>query len=213
MPLIRLFFAVSLGLTSFLPAGQAALEKSVEGDADKGERVEIVVSVADQKLALVRNGEVERTYAISTSRFGLGDSYGSYRTPLGRLKISRKIGDGVAAGTVFKHRVPTGEVLPPNAPGRDPIVSRILWLDGLESDNRNAYGRCVYIHGTPDEKRLGRPVSYGCIRMRSADVIALYCATPVGTEVSIVKGRLPHGGGFFEMIASAAAPAIRALKL
>lgn len=214
MPLIRLFSAVSLGLMLSLSAGRAAVDKASEGNPEKPERVEIVVSVADQKLALVRSGTVEHTYAVSTSRFGVGDGYGTYRTPLGRLKISKKIGDGLAAGTVFKHRAPTGEVLAPNAPGRDPIVSRILWLAGLEEGNRNAYGRCVYIHGTPDEKRLGRSVSYGCIRMRSVDVIALYSAIPLGTEVSIVKGRLPYGGGgFFELIASAAAPAMRALKL
>lgn len=175
--------------------------------------VEIVVSVADQKLALVENGTVVHSYAISTSRFGIGDDYGTYRTPLGRLKISEKIGAGLPAGAVIRHRTATGEVLAPNAPGRDPIVSRILWLDGLEAGNRNAFGRCVYIHGTPDEKHLGRPASYGCIRMRSADVIELYAATPVGAEVSILKGRLPYSAGsLFEMVAAAAAPAIRAIK-
>ncbi|MDD5199684.1 MAG: L,D-transpeptidase [Terrimicrobiaceae bacterium] len=182
-----------------------------EMDDSKADRVEVMVSVAEQKLALVRNGELVRTYAISTSRFGVGDDYGTYRTPLGKLRISEKIGDGLAAGAVFRHRTPTGEVLAPNAPGRDPIVSRILWLDGLDECNRNAYGRCVYIHGTPDERHLGRPVSYGCIRMRSCDVIELYAATPVGTEVSIIKGRLPFGGrGWLEMLASiASAPSNR----
>jgi lipoprotein-anchoring transpeptidase ErfK/SrfK len=167
---------------------------------------EIVVSVAEQKLALVRDGEVLKRYAISTSRFGLGDSNGSYRTPLGHLKVSDKIGGGFPAGAVIKHRNATGEVLRPNAPGRDPIVSRILWLDGMESGNRNAYSRCVYIHGTPDEKHLGRPASYGCIRMKSSDVIELYSAIPIGTEVSIVKGVLPGTSPIMAFFAQADSP-------
>ncbi len=208
MLLNRLAFALVPAVILLAGPVRAEVENS------SARHVEIVVSVAEQKLALIHNGSVLRTYPVSTSRFGIGDGYGTYRTPLGRLKISEKIGDGLAAGAVFRHRSPTGEVLAPNAPGRDPIVSRILWLDGLESGNRNAFGRCVYIHGTPDEKHLGRPVSYGCIRMRSADVIELYASAPVGAAVSIVRGRLPSSGdGFFELIASAAAPTIRALKL
>ncbi|MGH8047943.1 MAG: L,D-transpeptidase family protein, partial [Chthoniobacterales bacterium] len=164
---------------------------------------QIVVSVAEQKLAVIRDGEVIRKYTISTSKFGVGDSFGSYRTPLGSLKISEKIGGGLPAGAVIKHRAPTGEVLRPNAPGRDPIVSRILWLDGQETANQNAHGRGVYIHGTPDEKHLGRPASYGCIRMKSSDVIELYSAIPVGTSVSITKGRLPGSNVLVAMFASA----------
>jgi lipoprotein-anchoring transpeptidase ErfK/SrfK len=175
-----------LCLVAFAPQFAA-----LAGEEAPSAPAEIVVSVAEQKLALVRGGEVLRKYPISTSRFGVGDRYGSYRTPLGRLEISEKIGGRLPAGAVLKHRNATGEVLPPNAPGRDPIVSRILWLSGREPGNRNAYARCVYIHGTPDEKHLGRPVSYGCIRMRSVDVIELYAATPVGTQVSILPGKLP----------------------
>jgi len=200
MPLTRLFLAACLCFTGALTPVLAGEETSTPS------RTEIVVSVAEQKLALIRNGEVLRKYPISTSRFGIGDSYGSYRTPLGHLKISEKIGDGLAAGAVIRHRNATGEVLPANAPGRDPIVSRILWLDGMESGNRNAYGRCVYIHGTPDEKHLGRPASYGCIRMRSADVIELYAAIPIGTGVSIVKGLLPGTSPLFAFFAQADSP-------
>jgi len=176
--LLSLFFAC---LASAVPAAIAG-------------GTEIVVSVADQELAVISSGEVVKKYAISTSKFGVGDGLGSYRTPLGRLKISEKIGGDLPAGAVIRHRVATGEVLRPNAPGRDPIVSRILWLDGLEASNANAHERAVYIHGTPDEKHLGRPASYGCIRMKSRDVIELYSAMPVGTSVSIIKGRLPGGG-------------------
>ncbi len=205
---IRSLFAIFAVLTLSLSGVKAAAE------APKVDRVEIVVSVAEQKLVLKKNGEVVRRYQVSTSRFGVGDAYGTYRTPLGHLQISEKIGDGLPAGAVFKHRAPTGEVLPPNAAGRDPIVTRILWLNGLEAGNRNAYGRCVYIHGTPDEKRLGRPVSYGCIRMRSVDVIELYASAPVGTDVSIVSGRLPGNSApdIFNLIASAAT-SLRGIKL
>ena len=90
---------------------------------------------------------------------------------------------------VFKDRKPTGEILFPNAPGRDPIVTRILWLKGKEPRNRNAYARYIYIHGTPEEKNLGQPKSYGCIRMSSADVAQLYECVEKGTRVDIVSER------------------------
>lgn len=208
MLLTRSLFALFAVLTLSISTAKAVDE------APKADRVEIVVSIAEQKLVLKKNGEIIRRYPVSTSRFGVGDAYGTYRTPIGHLQVSDKIGDGLPAGAVFKHRSPTGEVLAPNAPGRDPIVTRILWLNGLEAGNRNAYGRCVYIHGTPDEKRLGRPASYGCIRMRSTDVMELYAATPVGTDVSIVAGRLPSdpGAGIMGLIASAAT-SLRGAKL
>jgi lipoprotein-anchoring transpeptidase ErfK/SrfK len=186
----RITTILTLLLTAFAPQIAARAGESSAPAA----QVQIVVSVAEQKLAVVKDGEILKKYTISTSRFGVGDSYGSYRTPLGQLKVTDKIGTGLAAGAVIHHRQPTGEVLAPNAPGRDPIVSRILWLSGEEACNRNAYQRCVYIHGTPDEKHLGRPMSFGCIRMRSTDVIELYAETPLGTNVSIVSGKLPGDG-------------------
>ncbi len=106
------------------------------------------------------------------------------------MKIARKIGSGAPSGAVFKSRRRTGEVLRPNAPGRDPIVSRILWLQGTEYKNRNAYRRYIYIHGTPEERRIGRPASYGCIRMKSRDVIDLYRRVGVGAEVKIIRESL-----------------------
>jgi lipoprotein-anchoring transpeptidase ErfK/SrfK len=151
---------------------------------------EIVISVKDQQLAMIREGRVSRVFPVSTSRYGIGDRPGSYATPLGRLVIRKKIGNGCRLGTVFKTRIPTGEVLPPNAPGRDPIVTRILWLDGQEPQNRHSYARCIYIHGTPQENLLGRPVSYGCIRMRSKDVAALADSLPRGTSVTITPDHL-----------------------
>jgi hypothetical protein len=163
-----------------------------EDDGGAPPETEIVVSVAEQKLALVRDGGLVKKYPVSTSKFGIGDSFNSYRTPLGRLRVCNKIGDDLALGAVLKSRSATGEILPANAPGRDPIVTRILWLEGLESCNANAKSRGIYIHGTVEENKLGQPVSYGCIRMRSRDVVELFDEIPVGTPVSIVADRFPR---------------------
>jgi lipoprotein-anchoring transpeptidase ErfK/SrfK len=149
--------------------------------------VGLVISVRDQKLAVVVNGKIYRTYRISTSRYGEGDYFGSWRTPLGHLQVATKIGGAAPPGAVFRRRQPTGEILPPNAPGRDPIVSRIIWLRGTQEENKRAYQRCIYIHGTPQEEFLGRKASYGCIRMRSADVIEVFNWVGIGTEVAIVQ--------------------------
>ena len=155
--------------------------------APKDTEHHIVVSVHDQKLALLEKGALVATYPVSTSKFGLGDRPGSFGTPLGELEIANKIGDGAPPGTVFKDRRRTGELVAVNAPGRDPIVTRIIWLRGREAQNRNAYGRDIYIHGTPEERNIGRPASYGCIRMRSIDIINLYSQVGPGAEVSIIN--------------------------
>ena len=154
---------------------------------------QVMVSVADQRMVVLDGDQVEKVYPISTSKYGLGDRPGSKCTPLGTMKVAKKIGRNAPAGAVFKSRRRTGEILPPNAPGRDPIVTRILWLRGTESQNRNAYRRYIYIHGTPEEWRIGRRASYGCIRMRSKDIIDLYRRIGVGTEVTVVPGSLKSG--------------------
>ena len=125
-------------------------------------------------------------YPISTSKVVHGDGLVPYRTPVGTMKSRKKIRAGVPAGGVLRSRHFTGEVLAVDAPGRDPIVTRILWLDGTQSCNRDAFARCIYIHGTPEERNIGRPASYGCIRMRSRDVIALYDIVGVGARVKVV---------------------------
>jgi len=150
----------------------------------------IVVSVPDQTLALVDNGVVKARFPVSTSKFGLGDNPNSYATPLGSMEIASKIGGNAPLGAVFKSRQMTGEILAPNARGRDPIVTRILWLRGLEKGNARAFSRNIYIHGTPVEKLIGRPVSFGCIRMRSRDVTNLYGAVNVHTKVTVLNARL-----------------------
>lgn len=112
-------------------------------------------------------------FPVSTSKFGTGDGIGTYRTPLGETFVSAKFGDRLPTGAVIKNRTPTGEIVNSNATGRDAIVTRVIWLRGMETGNRNARERCIYIHGTAEERRIGRRASYGCIRMRSKDVIAL----------------------------------------
>ena len=150
-----------------------------------------VVSVKEQKIAFYRDGVLQRTYPVSTSKFGIGDKPGQYGTPEGLLEVVAKIGHGAKPGTVFHSRQPTGEVIKPGAVGRDPIVSRIMWLRGLEPQNKNAYGRCIYIHGTADEADIGKPVSWGCIRMKSNDVMDLFGRLPIGAKVLVVQSRLP----------------------
>src|ERR1700704_177956 len=151
----------------------------------------VIVSVRDQKLMLLDNGGNAAVYPVSTSKFGLGDRWGSMATPLGTLQVAQKIGDHAPVGAVFHNRRFTGEILQPNTPGRDPIITRIIWLRGLEAENAHAYYRGIYIHGTPEEKTIGRPASYGCIRMKSCDVSALYAQLPVGAIVQITPDHLP----------------------
>jgi lipoprotein-anchoring transpeptidase ErfK/SrfK len=144
----------------------------------------IHVSVRDQELKLRRGRKIIRRYPVSTSRFGLGSEEGSHRTPLGQFRVSDKIGEAMPAGTIFVSRVP----LKPDDPlpsTQDLVLSRILWLDGLETHNANTRDRFIYIHGTKHEDKIGKPDSHGCIRMRNADVIELFDLVDVDTPVTI----------------------------
>jgi L,D-transpeptidase catalytic domain len=179
MPRLRWFLALAI-----LAPGPNALRAQLLQPT-------VIVSIPDQKLMLVDEGARAAVYPVSTSRFGLGDSWGSMATPLGMLQVAQKIGDHAPVGAVFHNRRFTGEILQPNAPGRDPIVTRIIWLRGLEATNAHAYNRGIYIHGTPQEKNIGRPASYGCIRMKSSDVTELYAQLPVGAVVQITSDHLP----------------------
>jgi lipoprotein-anchoring transpeptidase ErfK/SrfK len=171
----------------------------------------VIISVKDQKLMVVENGQRAAVYPISTSKFGLGDRWGSMATPLGWLQVAEKIGDHAPPGAVFHKRRFTGEILPPNAPGRDPIVTRIIWLRGLERSNANAFDRCIYIHGTPEEKIIGKPASFGCVRMCSKDVAEVYAQIQIGALVRIIPDSLPNlpkvKGSPSKVIFTAAAPA------
>jgi len=151
----------------------------------------MVVSVPDQKMALYRHGKLMRTYDISTSKFCISGRPGSNGTPLGIHEVAKKIGGNQPSGMKFKSRRPTGEIVQPNTPGRDPIVTRILWLRGREHHNRHSFSRTIYIHGTPEESKIGHPASYGCVRMRSADIIELYRIVGPGAKVDITSNHLP----------------------
>ena len=153
-------------------------------------RHHIVISAHEQKLAVLDRGNLMAIYPVSTSKFGLGDWPGSSCTPLGELEVAKKIGDHATPGAVFKDRRRTGEIVAPDSPGRDPIVTRILWLRGREAQNGNAFARMIYIHGTPEERNIGFPASYGCIRMRSSDIINLYEIVGPGAEVTIIDAPL-----------------------
>jgi lipoprotein-anchoring transpeptidase ErfK/SrfK len=183
LPFLRPAFAVPLLLLT-LPASLKA--QGIHSNP------EIIISVAEQQLALVDSGVVVRKFPISTSKFGLGDRFGSYQTPLGRLRVCVKLGTNLPEGAVFKRRSFRGEVIAKNARGRDPIVTRILWLEGVEPSNKNARRRGIYIHGTPQERSIGKATSFGCVRMRSHDVVKVFNAVPVGTTVTIIAGKLPR---------------------
>ena len=157
--------------------------------------VEIVISLTGQTLQVSRGERVEQEYLVSTSRYGPGEQRGSLCTPRGRHIIRAMIGRNLQPGTVLRARRPTGEVFSPalerSTPGRDWILSRILWLSGLEP-GRNRLGdvdsmqRYIYIHGTPDHEPMGVPFSHGCIRMRNTDVCQLFELVTAGTLVHLV---------------------------
>lgn len=152
------------------------------------------VDVASQRLAL-RRGEGEiAAYPVSTGRNGVGELNGSGATPRGWHVVRARIGDGAPSGTVFVGRRPTGEIYSPALadahPGRDWILTRILWLSGLEPGfnrlgDRDTMRRYIYIHGGPEDRPVGQPGSRGCIRMRNPDVIALFDRVPAGTPLLV----------------------------
>lgn len=188
---LKLRFLFSLLAVATL--GNGAVYANAGKSTDKGsdtQSTKVLISVPEQKLVVFRNGQRQAEFRVSTSKFGVGARSKSYTTPLGDFVIASKVGAGRPVGAVFKGRRPTGEVLKPNAPGRDPIVTRILQLKGLDRGNANTYARGIYIHGTPQERLIGRPASYGCIRMKSKDVMRVFDVVPVGTHVAIVNERI-----------------------
>jgi lipoprotein-anchoring transpeptidase ErfK/SrfK len=158
--------------------------------------MKIDIDIAAQQLELLDDaGKLLRCYSVSTAANGVGELSGSYCTPRGKHIIRAKIGAGQPENTVFVGRRPTGEIYTPELaaryPGRDWILTRILWLSGCEV-GFNRLGKCdtmrryIYIHGTPDSVPLGIPDSHGCIRMRNADLIELFDIVPAGTAVEII---------------------------
>ena len=144
----------------------------------------IHVSARDQILRVLSGEETIRSFPISTSRFGLGSEEGSMKTPLGQFRIGQKIGHNIMEGTIFKDRQPIDQTAD-SPPGDDWVMSRILWLEGLEEHNANTRDRYIYIHGTNHEDQIGEPASHGCIRMTNADVVELFDLVDEQTPVVI----------------------------
>ncbi|MEN3940712.1 L,D-transpeptidase [Prosthecobacter sp. SYSU 5D2] len=145
----------------------------------------IEVSVATQRLVLWDGIHQVKSWPCSTSKFGLGYTEGSNKTPLGGFVIREKHGDSAPSGTIFKSRQPVGQWTPEMVTPDDLVLTRILWLDGVEKRNANTFQRYIYIHGTNDERSIGRPASHGCVRLKNADVMELYDLVPLGTAVWI----------------------------
>ncbi len=145
----------------------------------------IRVDVGEQRLDLLAEDLIARSYPISTSKFGLGSEPGSYRTPLGNFRIDEMIGDGAPPASIFVGRRPTGRIADPGG-DEDHVLTRILWLTGLDAENANTHDRYIYIHGTNQEDLIGTAASHGCVRMRNADVVDLYERVAPGTPVEIV---------------------------
>lgn len=154
----------------------------------------IRMDISTQRLTVLDRGAVAREYPVSTGAKGHGCEVGSYRTPTGLHRVKLKVGEGQPLGAVFVSRRPTGEVFSSSlraaSPDRDWILTRILWLEGLES-GRNRGGnvdtlrRYIYIHGTPDDGMDNPPSSHGCVRMFNSDIMDLFSRVPVGTTVLI----------------------------
>jgi len=157
----------------------------------------IRISIAHQRLDLYNeSGGAISSYAVSTAKNGVGELNGSFCTPRGRHVIRAKIGQGLPVNTVFVGRRPTGEIYTPELgrefPGRDWMLTRLLWLSGCERGfnrlgNVDTMRRYIYIHGSPDSAKMGAPGSIGCIRMRNSDVVELFNVVEAGTPVEIVE--------------------------
>ncbi len=160
----------------------------------------IQISIADQTLSLFDENNMVKQYSISTAKNGVGEEMDSECTPRGKHIITEKIGEGCDPGTVFIGRMQTGEIYEPALrelhPERDWILTRILWLSGIEEGKNkgekegkslDSHDRYIYIHGTPDDVSMGQPGSRGCIRMRNSEIIELFELVELGTEVVICE--------------------------
>jgi hypothetical protein len=184
---------VSIVSGADLPAAYQEQLRTAGWNERVGDGLGLWVSVARQELFGVRSGRVAFKYRCSTAAAGTGSRIGSWQTPLGWHVIDERFGDGLPVGAVFKERKYTGRVWNPENPTRDDLIlTRIMWLRGLEpgvnlGEGIDSHVRFIYIHGTPDEDKLGTPASLGCIRMSNRDVAELYDLTTTGTPVLITE--------------------------
>ena len=173
---------------------RSPLRKLVTQYRLKPDELVLIVEVTRQKLYVIQDEEVIRTYPVSTSKYGIGNKEGSNKTPLGTHRIYEKVGEGVKIGTIFKARISTGGIAKiyhdSTDVEQDFIITRIMCLEGLEpgvnkGEGMDSRDRHIHIHGTPEEGLIGRPASHGCIRMKNDDVVELFDLVKIGTLVEI----------------------------
>ena len=189
-------FSISCTVTQEKPSNYMALANIESISAEYRELEElIVVDISTQQLFFLKKGQIEEIYSVSTSVYGTGSKVNSFKTPLGRHKISEKIGEGLPEGAILKGRRWTGAIAniikEPIDTDFDVVTSRILWLTGLEEGKNLGSGvdsksRYIYIHGTAEEGLIGKPASDGCVRMYNIDVISLFNSVNIDTEVWII---------------------------
>ena len=193
-------FLISCTVIQEKPSNYMTLESigSISADYRELESL-IVVNISTQQLFFLKKGKIEDIYSVSTSVYGTGSKVNSFKTPLGRHKISEKIGEGLPVGAILKGRRWTGAIAniikEPIDTEFDVVTSRILWLTGLEEGKNQGPGvdsksRYIYIHGTAEEGLIGKPASDGCVRMYNVDVITLFNKVDINTEVLIILGNL-----------------------
>ena len=189
-------FLISCTVTQEKPSNYMALE-NIDNFIVEYRELEtlIVVNISTQQLFLLKKGKIEEFYSVSTSVYGTGSTVNSFKTPLGRHKISEKIGEGLPEGAILKGRRWTGAIANIIKESIDTefdvVTSRILWLTGLEEGKNLGSGvdsksRYIYIHGTAEEGLIGKPASDGCVRMYNSDVISLFNSVNIDTEVWII---------------------------
>ena len=189
-------FLISCTVTQEKPSNYMALE-NIDNFIVEYRELEtlIVVNISTQQLFLLKKGNIDEIYSVSTSVYGTGSEENSFKTPLGKHKISEKIGDGLPEGAILKGRRWTGAIAniikEPIDTEFDVVTSRILWLTGLEEGKNQGPGvdsksRYIYIHGTAEEGLIGKPASDGCVRMYNVDVITLFNKVDTNTQVLII---------------------------
>ena len=144
----------------------------------------LLIDTEAQTLQVLGEEGLIATYPVSTSKFGLGFQEGSFRTPTGRFRIAEKIGEEAPPWMIFKSRLQIGRLADPGGE-EDLVLTRILWLEGLDPENENTRDRYIYIHGTNQEELIGTPASHGCVRLRNDDMIELFNRVPEGAPVEI----------------------------
>jgi len=192
---MRLIITLLLTLFSVFLFGENPIEISQKYLKETVIKEILFVSIEKQKLYHIKNNKIISEFIISSSAYGTGNKEGSNKTPLGLHKVKQKYGDNTPINGRMKGRVYYGKIATiykdSTKSKTDDVTTRILWLEGLEQGENKGEGvdsfkRCIYIHGTSEEGRLGNPASHGCIRMKNKEVIDLYKIIEVGTLVLIL---------------------------